>query len=82
VSSWPDLTVAQVGRSGPCGYNARVSIDYNQPATNWGNSPVATYKGGDIVDVQWCVDRNGDHGGMFSRLSLLLRSSYIFSGMC
>ncbi|CAI4214164.1 unnamed protein product [Parascedosporium putredinis] len=39
VSSWPDLNVAPVGRSGPCGYNARVS---------------------------WCVDHNGDHGGMFT----------------
>ncbi|KFY53439.1 hypothetical protein V496_07594 [Pseudogymnoascus sp. VKM F-4515 (FW-2607)] len=66
VSAWPDLTAAPVGRSGPCGYNARVSIDYNQPATNWGNSPVVTYTAGDVVEVQWCVDHNGDHGGMFS----------------
>ncbi|KAK0705678.1 starch binding domain-containing protein [Lasiosphaeris hirsuta] len=66
VASWPDLDVAAVGRSGPCGYNARVSVDYNQPAAKWGNTPVATYKGGDVVDVQWCVDNNGDHGGMFS----------------
>ncbi|KAH7130900.1 starch binding domain-containing protein [Dactylonectria macrodidyma] len=66
VSAWPDLTAATVGRSGPCGYNARVSVDYNQPSTNWGNSVVATYARGDVVDVQWCVDNNGDHGGMFS----------------
>ncbi|KAK3343437.1 starch binding domain-containing protein [Lasiosphaeria hispida] len=66
VSSWPDLDVAAVGRSGPCGYNARVSVDYNQPAAKWGNAPVVTYKAGDVVDVQWCVDNNGDHGGMFS----------------
>ncbi|KAI8214217.1 hypothetical protein K4K52_001671 [Colletotrichum sp. SAR 10_76] len=66
VSAWPDLTAATVGRSGPCGYNARVSVDYNQPSTNWGNSPVATYTRGQVVDVQWCVDNNGDHGGMFS----------------
>ncbi|KAK6603256.1 starch binding domain-containing protein [Botrytis cinerea] len=39
VSSWPDLDVAPVGRSGPCGYNARVSVDYNYPSTNWGNTP-------------------------------------------
>jgi hypothetical protein len=25
-----------------------------------------TYKAGDIATVQWCVDHNGDHGGMFS----------------
>ncbi|KAL0941415.1 starch binding domain-containing protein [Colletotrichum truncatum] len=66
VSAWPDVTAATVGRSGPCGYNARVSVDYNQPSSNWGNSPVATYTRGQVVDVQWCVDNNGDHGGMFS----------------
>ncbi len=55
-----------MGRSGPCGYNARVSIDYNQPSANWGNTPVATYSPGQVVDVQWCVDHNGDHGGMFT----------------
>lgn len=66
VSAWPDLTAAPVGRSGPCGYNARVSIDYNGPANTWGSAPVATYNGGDTIEVQWCVDANGDHGGMFS----------------
>ncbi|KFY34880.1 hypothetical protein V494_06392 [Pseudogymnoascus sp. VKM F-4513 (FW-928)] len=66
VEAWPDVVAAPVGRSGPCGYNARVSIDYNQPSENWGKTPVATYAPGDVVDVQWCVDANGDHGGMFS----------------
>lgn len=66
MSAWPDLNVAPVGRSGPCGYNARVSIDYNQPASSWGSSPVVSYRVSDVVDVQWCVDHNGDHGGMFS----------------
>ncbi|KAF9693304.1 hypothetical protein EKO04_008827 [Ascochyta lentis] len=66
VTAWPDVDAAQVGRSGPCGYNARVSVDYNQPGPRWGSTPVITYKGGDVVDVQWCVDNNGDHGGMFS----------------
>ncbi|CRK44584.1 hypothetical protein BN1723_006177 [Verticillium longisporum] len=66
VEAWPNVTQATVGRSGPCGYNARVSIDYNQPKTNWGNSPVVTYTAGQTVDVEWCVDANGDHGGMFS----------------
>jgi hypothetical protein len=66
VTAWPDLEEAQVGRSGPCGYNARVSVDYNQPGDHWGNSPVATYSPGQIVEVQWCVDNNGDHGGMFT----------------
>jgi hypothetical protein len=66
VSSWPNFTAAQVGRSGICGYNARVSIDYNTPANTWGSSPVVTYTSGQTVDVQWCVDANGDHGGAFS----------------
>lgn len=26
----------------------------------------ATYSPGDIVEVQWCLDHNGDHGGMFT----------------
>lgn len=60
------MEAAQVGRSGPCGYNARVSVDYNQPSDYWGNSVVATYTANDIVEVQWCVDNNGDHGGMFT----------------
>ncbi|KAH6651655.1 starch binding domain-containing protein [Truncatella angustata] len=66
VASWPDLDVAPVGRSGVCGYNARVSVDYNTPGAAWGQSTVATYTPGQVVDVQWCVDANGDHGGMFS----------------
>jgi hypothetical protein len=63
VTAWPDLDAAQVGRSGPCGYNARVSVDYNQPGPRWGSQPVITYSAGDVVDVQWCLDNNGDHGG-------------------
>ncbi|KAL4862764.1 hypothetical protein BDV12DRAFT_207023 [Aspergillus spectabilis] len=66
VAAWPDVTAAQVGRSGPCGYNARVSVDYNQPGDYWGNEPVVSYTAGDVVEVQWCVDHNGDHGGMFT----------------
>ncbi|KAF1850607.1 carbohydrate-binding module family 20 protein [Cucurbitaria berberidis CBS 394.84] len=66
VTAWPDLDSAKVGRSGPCGYNARVSVDYNQPGPRWGSEPVITYTGGSTVDVQWCVDANGDHGGMFT----------------
>ncbi|KAI0491041.1 carbohydrate-binding module family 20 protein [Xylaria cf. heliscus] len=68
VSSWPDLDVAPVGRSGPCGYNARVSTDYNQPSSShgWGLAPVVTYTAGETIDVVWCVDHNGDHGGMFT----------------
>ncbi|GAW27297.1 putative starch binding domain-containing protein [Rosellinia necatrix] len=68
VSSWPDLDAAPVGRSGPCGYNARVSVDYNQPSAQygWGAGPVVSYAAGDVVTVEWCVDHNGDHGGMFA----------------
>ncbi|KAK7425088.1 hypothetical protein QQX98_000002 [Neonectria punicea] len=65
VTAWPNVTEATVGRSGPCGYNARVSVDYNQPGSGWGE-PVVRYTRGQVVDVEWCVDNNGDHGGMFS----------------
>lgn len=65
VPAWPDVSGAPVGRAGPCGYNQRSSNDYNKPGAAWGNV-VATYKRGQVVDVQWCVDHNGDHGGMFS----------------
>jgi lytic starch monooxygenase len=66
VQAWPDLDIAPVGRSGPCGYNARHGIDYNTPGVNWGKNIVATYNPGDVIDVEWCVDHNGDHGGMFA----------------
>ncbi|RYO91964.1 hypothetical protein DL766_002317 [Monosporascus sp. MC13-8B] len=66
VSPWPDLDAAAVGRNGPCGYNARVSVDYNQPGASWGHEPVVAYTAGQVVEVQWCVDHNGDHGGMFA----------------
>ncbi|KAK4210577.1 starch binding domain-protein [Rhypophila decipiens] len=66
VIAWPNLDAAKIGRSGPCGYNARVSVDYNTPGVNWGQSPIATYTAGQVIDVEWCVDHNGDHGGMFS----------------
>ncbi|EAW12059.1 chitin binding domain protein [Aspergillus clavatus NRRL 1] len=66
VQAWPSLDSAKVGRSGPCGYNARDSIDYNQPTKNWGSKPVSAFKAGQEIEVQWCVDHNGDHGGMFT----------------
>lgn len=66
VDAWPDLEAAAIGRSGPCGYNARDGIDYNQPTEHWGNEVVATYKPGEVIEVQWCVDNNGDHGGKFT----------------
>ncbi|KAK4224383.1 hypothetical protein QBC38DRAFT_514958 [Podospora fimiseda] len=67
VSAWPDLDIAPVGRSGPCGFNARVGVDYNTPRSGlWGNSPVQRFQPGQVIDVEWCVDHNGDHGGMFT----------------
>ncbi|KAF3026560.1 hypothetical protein E8E14_014018 [Neopestalotiopsis sp. 37M] len=66
VESWPDLNAAPVSRSGVCGYNARVSVDYNPPGANWGSEVVETYAAGDTVEVVWCLDANGDHGGMFT----------------
>ncbi|KAI1140754.1 hypothetical protein F5Y05DRAFT_410605 [Hypoxylon sp. FL0543] len=62
----PGVDEAQVGRSGPCGYNARMSTDYNQPGASWGTETAAAYATGQTVEAQWCVDRNGDHGVMFA----------------
>ena len=25
-----------------------------------------TFKAGEVIDVEWCVDNNGDHGGIFT----------------
>lgn len=66
VESWPKLDAAPVARSGPCGFNERVGVDYNFPAGEYGAEPVETYKAGEVVEVEWCVDNNGDHGGMFA----------------
>ena len=41
-------------------------MDYNQPGASWGKETVATYKAGEVIEVEWCVDNNGDHGGMFA----------------
>lgn len=41
-------------------------MDYNQPGSDWGSKAVTTYKAGEEVEVVWCLDHNGDHGGMFS----------------
>jgi len=65
VTAWPDVAGAPVGKSGPCGFNARSGIDYNKPGSAWGNV-IQTFRQGEVIDVQWCVDNNGDHGGMFS----------------
>jgi hypothetical protein len=65
VSAWPDVDGAPVGKSGPCGFSQRTGIDYNRPSSDWGRI-VQTYKAGQTYSVQWCVDHNGDHGGMFS----------------
>ncbi|KAG9244276.1 starch binding domain-containing protein [Calycina marina] len=66
VASLPDLIAAQVVRSGPCGYNARISIDHNQPSVNWRNLPLATYPAGNFIEVQWCLDHSVDNGETLS----------------
>ncbi|PKY07203.1 hypothetical protein P168DRAFT_315717 [Aspergillus campestris IBT 28561] len=66
VESWPNLDGAKVGRMGPCGFNQRDGLDYNKPTADWGGKPVKTYKPGEEIEVVWCLDNNGDHGGMFT----------------
>lgn len=65
VNSWPNFDEAKVSRSGPCGFNERSGNDYNFPGSDWGKKVEKTYKAGDTIDVQWCVDNNGEHGGAF-----------------
>ena len=40
-------------------------LDYNRPFEGvYGESVVATYEPGEVIDVEWCV--NADHGGVYS----------------
>jgi len=52
---------------GPCGskpYGSRTN--WNKPEHGWGTQVTATYRAGDIIDVEWCVSTNADHGGSYS----------------
>jgi len=52
---------------GPCGskpYGSRTN--WNKPEHGWGTSVTATYKAGEIIDVEWCVSDAADHGGSYS----------------
>jgi len=52
---------------GPCGskpYGSRTN--WNKPEHGWGTEVTATYRAGDIIDVEWCVSLNADHGGSWS----------------
>ncbi|KNB01446.1 hypothetical protein FOXG_18882 [Fusarium oxysporum f. sp. lycopersici 4287] len=46
VSAWPDVDAATVGRSGPCGFNGRVNVNYDTPSSCWGHTRVVTYEPG------------------------------------
>ena len=74
VPTWPDVGTAPVNTFGPCSYNkhpdAYSNFEYNSPDAgehkSWGYDAVGEYTEGDVIDVAWCVDNNGDHGGMYS----------------
>ena len=58
------MSISQIG---PCGmetYNDRMT-NWNHPEHGWGDVQ-ATYKAGDIVDMEWCVSNMADHGGIYS----------------
>ncbi|KAI0010896.1 hypothetical protein F4779DRAFT_638235 [Xylariaceae sp. FL0662B] len=59
-----DLDEAEVGHSGPYGYNAHTRVDYNQPRTSRSTDIVETYSRGYLGDMEWCVDNNGEQRGM------------------
>jgi len=60
----PGLSVSNVG---PCGMETYddLKTNWNHPEHGWGDVQ-ATYKAGDIVDIEWCVSNNADHGGLYS----------------
>jgi hypothetical protein len=53
---------------GPCGMESYDSLktNYNKPEHGWGEKISATYKAGEIIDVEWCVSNIADHGGLYS----------------
>eukprot|EP00128_Syssomonas_multiformis_P009238 Colp12_sorted_trinity150504_noHs@29261 len=55
-----------VSKIGPCGSKAYGSkTNWNKPDKSWGKV-VQTFKAGEVIDVEWCVDTEADHGGLYS----------------
>mmetsp|Transcript_2647 Transcript_2647/g.2632 ORF Transcript_2647/g.2632 Transcript_2647/m.2632 type:complete len:262 (-) Transcript_2647:254-1039(-) len=61
----PGYSVSNVG---PCGQETYDSLktNWNHPEHNWGYETVATYSAGQVIDVEWCVSNDADHGGLYS----------------
>jgi len=59
----PGKSISNIGPCGSITYSP--FTNWNKPDKSWGNV-TTTYKGGDIVDVEWCVDSQADHGGLYS----------------
>jgi len=52
---------------GPCGSKPYGSqTNWNKPEHGWGTEVTATYRAGDVIDVEWCVTSSADHGGSYS----------------
>ena len=74
VPTWPNVGTVGVNTYGPCGFNKHPSVykqfEYNAPDMRernaWGYEVTKEYTEGDVIEVAWCVDNNGDHGGMYS----------------
>lgn len=60
----PGTSVSNIG---PCGMETYDSLmtNWNHPEHSWGGIQ-ATYKAGDVIDIEWCVSNNADHGGLYS----------------
>jgi len=43
----------------------KLKTNWNKPEQSWGKVQ-ATYKAGDVIDVEWCVSNIADHGGLYS----------------
>jgi len=52
---------------GPCGSKPYGSqTNWNKPEHGWGTEVTATYRAGDVIDVEWCITSSADHGGSYS----------------
>ena len=59
--------VLQVSNIGPCGQKDYAQkTNWNKEEHGWGLTTVATYNTGNVVDVEWCVSDEADHGGLYS----------------
>eukprot|EP00928_Gymnodinium_smaydae_P043163 TRINITY_DN28980_c0_g2_i1.p1 TRINITY_DN28980_c0_g2~~TRINITY_DN28980_c0_g2_i1.p1 ORF type:complete len:271 (-),score=17.40 TRINITY_DN28980_c0_g2_i1:115-927(-) len=60
----PGKSISNVGPCGRESYDSK-KTNWNLPEHSWGKVQ-ATYRAGQIIDVEWCVSDLADHGGVYS----------------